>query len=500
MAEQTSAAWRCTVCGYIHRGAEPPDWCPVCGAAKADFEPYEEPAAPQAAAPAQRWQCMNCNYLHDASEPPELCPICAAAADRFRALEAREAGAAGGTRDHVAIVGAGIAGVSAAEAVRATAAGARITLISTESELPYYRLNLTRYLAGEIGADDLPIHPAGWYEDQRIEVRSESAVESIDPAEGSLVFTSGGSLAYDKLILTVGAHPFVPPFPGTQRNGVVTLRTRADAGGILEALRDDLPCVCIGGGILGIETAGALARRGAKVTMLESHGSLMPRQLNPAASEVLAEHLKRTGITLRTGARTREIVGDECAAGVLLDDGTMLAARLVVITTGVRPNSHLARRAGLEVNHGVVVNNRLETSHPGVLAAGDVAEHRGICYGTWSPAQFQGSIAGMNAAGANTEFGGMPRSNTLKVLGVDLLSTGQFEADDGSFDVIESREGDTYRRFVFRDGQLRGAILLGDASLSAVLRKAIENRTDFSELLRQRPSAEQVSGHMQERA
>ena len=106
----------------------------------------------------------------------------------------------------------------------------------------------------------------------------------------------------------------------------------------------------------------------------------------------------------------------------------------------------------------------------------------------------------MNAAGANTEFGGMPRSNTLKVLGVDLLSTGQFEADDGSFDVIESREGDTYRRFVFRDGQLRGAILLGDASLSPVLRKATENRTDFSELLRQRPSAEQVSGHMQERA
>ena len=133
-----------------------------------------------------------------------------------------------------------------------------------------------------------------------------------------------------------------------------------------------------------------------------------------------------------------------------------------MIATGIRSNSHLARRAGLEVNQGVVVNNLLATSHPDILAAGDVAEHHGQVYGIWGPSQYQGSIAGLNLAGGSVEFGGVPRSNTLKVLGLDLFSIGRINAEDASFQAVEQEADGRYFRFVFQDNRLVGAVLLGD--------------------------------------
>ena len=241
--------------------------------------------------------------------------------------------------------------------------------------------------------------------------------------------------------LAAGANPFIPPIPGSDREGVTSLRTVQDADYLLGACEAGARCVCIGGGILGLETAGALARRGAKVTLLEGHGWLLPRQLNQRAGEILGDHVCRIGITLRNKAVTREILGDGRVHGVLLEDGSTIPADLVVIATGIRANSSLAQQAGLEVKHGVVVNNHLTTSHPDVLAAGDVAEHKGVVYGLWTASQAQGTIAGRNLAGASAEFGGLPRSNTLKVLGLDMFSIGQIMPEDASFQVIDQETG-----------------------------------------------------------
>jgi len=492
MSDAPAAAWRCLVCGNIHRGPEPPEWCPVCGAGPEDFEPHAEEAKP--AAPATRqWRCLNCNYVHAGPEPPAECPVCGAPADRFEpvAIESHEAATAGrGT--HVVVLGAGIAGISAVESLRQAAPEAEITLVSKEVDLPYYRLNLTRLLAGEIDETALPIHPASWYEENRVRLVLGDEARSLQLDDLAVDLRSGKTLSFERIILTVGAHPFVPPFPGAQREGVSSLRTIADARRILASPLDGMRCVCIGGGLLGLEAAGALARRGADVTLLEGHEWLMPRQLNRRAGEILGSHIGGIGIHLRTQARTDSIVGDERVAGVQLTDGATVPADLVLIATGVRPNSHLARRTGLDVNKGVVVDNHLSGSHPCVLAAGDVAEHRGALYGSWAAAQYQGSIAGLNAAGVGTEFGGLPRSNTLKVLGLDLLSIGQFEPEDGSYDVLEQEKDGTYFRFVFHDGRMAGAILLGDTSLSSPLKKAIEGGEDFSGLLRKSPSAAAV--------
>ena len=492
-----SRAWRCRVCGYIHRGPEPPEVCPVCGVSREQFEPYREgPMAPDRGV-KDRWRCVVCKYVHQGASSPGVCPVCGAASDSFEP----HAQAAGGPADSgkalkLVVVGAGIAGTAAVESIREASARAEITLVSREPGLPYYRLNLTRYLAGEVRAEDLPIHPEGWYEDRDVRLLRGEEVVSLRPEEHVVELRGGRRLPYDRLLLAAGAHPFLPPFPGASRDGVTALRTVAHADQILEAAGSGAKCVCIGGGILGLETAAALAGRGVDVTLLEGHGWLLPRQLNQRAGEVLAEHVVARGIKLRSHCRTREIVGDERVRGVLLEDGETIPADLVVIATGIRPNSYLARLAGLAVDRGVVVDDTLETSHPNVFAAGDVAEHRGVVYGIWGPSQHQGSIAGLNMVGIRTEFGGIPRSNTLKVLGVDLFSIGRISAEDGSFDVIDHERDGRYWRFVFHDSHLVGAILLGDTTLTARVKTAIERREDFSGELQKGPNGEQLAGYL----
>ena len=225
---------------------------------------------------------------------------------------------------------------------------------------------------------------------------------------------------------------------------------------------------------------------------------MLPRQLNKKAGDILAKHVNNSGIKLLTKARTQEILGDERVQGVLLEDGSVIDSDLVIVTTGIRSNSYLGRMAGLDVNHGIVVDNFLSTSHPDVFAAGDIAEHRGCVYGTWAPAQYQGSIAGMNAVGTKTEFAGISRSNTLKVLELELFSIGQIEAEDGSFETIDSETDDSFFRFVFHDNHLVGSILLGDAKISAKVKNALDSKFDFSDLLERHPVAKEVTQFIEE--
>jgi nitrite reductase (NADH) large subunit len=493
MSVSNSRAWRCNVCGYIHHGPEPPDMCPICGSPKEAFEAHTPEVKTAAVTRVLSWRCLNCGYVHSGSEPPETCPVCGASQDCFEPLtDAAGKIAQVEKAGKVVVVGAGIAGLAAIEAVRTASPDTDVTLISKENRPPYYRLNLTRYLAGEIGEDELSIKPQGWFEENRIRMLLDAEVSNLNLTGKTVELHDSQCVSFDKLILTVGAHPFMPPFPGAYRDGVINLRTFTDAKEILKSDLAGKKCTCIGGGLLGLETAGALTRRGAEVTLLEGHGWLLPRQLNQIAGEILAGHVESSGIKLRMKARTQEILGDERVRGILLEDQSTIDTDLLVVATGIRSNSYLARTAGLDVNQGIVVDNLLKTSHPDVFAAGDVAEHRGLVYGTWAPAQYQGSIAGMNAAGANAEFGGIPRSNALKVLQLELFSIGQIEPVDGSYDTIEKQADEQYFRFVFRDSHLVGAILLGDAKLATQVKKAVEGRHEFSGLLAKHPDADDV--------
>ena len=498
MANTPTKVWRCTVCGYVHREPKPPDCCPVCGADTSEFEPYEEAAAPAPREQAQRWRCLVCHYVHSGSGPPGPCPTCGSSKDEFEPLAADQGVQAGTpSAEHVVVVGGGIAGLAAVESARKAAPQARVSLVCKETELPYYRLNLTRYLAGEVKREELPVHPESWYTEQRIELLRGAEAARLDLERQAVELRGGGRLPFDRLVLASGAHAFVPPLPGAQREGVSSLRTAGDADHILSAAQPGCRCMCVGGGLLGLETAAGLARRGADVTVLESFTHLMPSQLDPKAGALLAAQLARIGVKLRLAVHVKELVGDERVAGVVLEEGgALLPADLVVLATGVRPNSYLARQAGLSVKRGVVVDNWLRASHPRVFAAGDAAEHLGVLYGNWFVAQYQGHIAGMNAAGMNVEFGGVPRSHTLKVVGLDTFSIGQFTPLDGSYTVAAAEEAGGYRSFVFHDGQLVGANLAGDIGLASVLKKAIESKSDFSGLLARQATAAGIAAHL----
>lgn len=443
------------------------------------------------------WRCSICGYLHYGDVPPERCPICDAKVDDFKEIvvairpERHEVG-----RERVVVIGAGIAGVSAVTALRENAPDAEIVLISKEDVYPYHRLNLTRWLAGEITEDTLPLHNPGWYEDLNIDFRRGVSVEEIVMAEKKVRLEDQQTIPYDKLIVTAGAHPLVPAIPGTHIKGVFTVHTISDVHAILDSVQSGTQVVCIGGGILGLEAAGALVKRKADVTAIEAFDYLMPRQVNAEGSRVIERHLETLGIKMMVNAHVDCILGDDQVTGVHLKCGQSIPATVVVLAVGDRPNTELLEKAGLTVKTGVLVDNFMRTSNPDIFAAGDVCEHDGILYGAWTPAMYQGKIAGRNAAGVPTEFGGIPRSHLLKVLGKPMFSIGTITAADGSYHIIEDHADDGYRMFMFRDGRIVGCLLIGKLKLLKQVRKAVQARINMEELLVNNPSAEDIGKYL----
>ena len=390
------------------------------------------------------------------------------------------------------IIGGGIAGVSAAEAVHALQPEADISLISEEHYLPYFRMSLTRYLAGEVEREKLTLHEQQWYLHNHITILLNTHVEAIDAEAKQVSLADGQKLPYDKLILASGAHPIMPPFPGRELKGVQTLRTLDDADLILEVARKQWKVVCIGGGLLGLEVAGAVARQGAQVTVLEGLDWLLPRQLDAHASAILKQKIEGMGIKVVVAAMTKALHGEAKVENVELADGQVLPADLVLVSTGVAANLELAKSAGLAVNRGVLVNEHMLTSNPDILAAGDLTEFHGRCYGLWVPAKNQGTIAGQNAVGKEASFLGDPPSTRLKVLGVDVFSIGQFSpGEERDRLVAESKDGG-YKSFLFREGKVIGSILLGDASMANKVKAAVEGKKDFSTALGESVDVESI--------
>ncbi len=471
-----SNSWKCSVCGYVSDTEMPPESCPVCGVPKEKFEIYVSPKA--ISEKPSYWRCMVCSHQHKGAGPPDNCPVCGVGSEKFEGVKETEAETLLKNNDKIVIAGAGIAGLAAAEEIRRISDTVEITLIHRESILPYYRLNLTRYIAGEITSDVLPIHPENWYKKNKIDLVTDAQIVNVNSVERSVELKDGRKIDYKKLILTAGSHPFQPPVPGSELDGVTTLRYRQDADKIIAQSEKIKDVVVIGGGVLGLEVAGALSARNKdlNISIIEGFDYLMPRQLNEKAAEYLKNHLTGIGINIVSKTSVNEIRGNGNPEEVVLANGETLPAQLVIFSVGVRPATHLARGCDLKVNHGVIVDDNMETSTPGIFAAGDIAEHRGVVYGLWNAAMFEGKIAGMNAAGKKAEFGGIPRSNTLKVLDVNLFSIGNFNACDGSCLSIEEETDAEYSYILFRDSKIEGAVLYGNTSRSALIKTAIEEK------------------------
>jgi ferredoxin-nitrate reductase len=352
----------------------------------------------------------------------------------------------------VLIVGGGHAGIATAESVLEHG-GWRILISSAETGLPYDRVGLSDHLAGHREATDLSLHDKLWYLDREIQFAPE--IVEIDTELRVATAIDGMKLRYDALVLATGSRAFLPPIEGIER--ATAFRTRHDVRTIRGRANGARRAVVIGGGLLGLEAARAVANRGITVTVVHLADRLMERQLDPTAGRMLERALKGQGIDVLTSSSTKVIHDDR----VELVDGTVIEADLVIVAAGVTPETTLAARAGLEVGRGVLVDDSLRTSAPGVWAVGECAEHRGAVVGLVAPALAMARAAGADITGTPASYKPVPSATKLKVAGVDLFASGELEGEDEVV-VLDTRAG-VYRREVYRDGLLTGTIVLGDA-------------------------------------
>jgi nitrite reductase (NADH) large subunit len=405
------------------------------------------------------------------------------------------------------IVGSGVAGVTAAQAIVRADPDAQVHIYGAEPYPYYQRPRLWEFIAGQIGQDALYFRPPAWYGERGIHLHLGKRVAAIDPLAHRLTLADGSCVGYDRLLLATGGRSFVPPFDGVDKKGVFTLRTLEDAVAIKEYAQEIATAAVIGGGLLGLETARALLALNLEVSVIEFVPRLLPRQLDEEGAQVLQSRLEAMGLRILTGAVTEAILGGERATGVRLKaspehgrgDGRVVDGELVLISTGIRSQVELAREAGLAVNRGVVVDEQLRTSAADVYAAGDVAEFEGVVYGIIPAAIEQARVAAANMvadlsatlrqdsgqgsgrSGSAIYSGTLP-ATTLKIVGIDLTSVGEATAAGDEFVVLRRADPvrGVYRRVALRDGKIVGAILLGDTQNVQPLRRLIATGRDVS--------------------
>jgi nitrite reductase (NADH) large subunit len=372
------------------------------------------------------------------------------------------------------IIGGGIAGTTAAEAIRAEDAAGQITILSDESHRLYSRIMLPNYLAGRVEKDKLFMRRQAWYAEHGVELRTGEKAASIDPGNKKVLMENGETVEYDRLLLANGASSFIIPFPGHNLDGVQAMRTIEDVDQLVDATAGGKKVVLIGGGLLGLEMAAALSHRGTEVTVIEVFAWLLPRQLDPEGGEVLKKILEKQGLHFRLEAKVESISGEGVATGVKLPDEELPAAA-VLMSAGVRPNLDLAKTAGIEVDKGVIIDDKTQTSVSDIYAAGDCTEHKGRPYGLWPAAEEQGQAAGTLMAGGEAEYTGTTMGQSLKVSGVSVFSAGAINAEGDASEERTSTE-DTYRKIVKnKDGKIIGAILIGDVSERKKLQEEISS-------------------------
>ena len=389
------------------------------------------------------------------------------------------------------IVGNGVAGVTAAQSIVRADSAAEVHIFGAEPHPYYQRPRLWELIAGQIEQDALYFRPREWYAARGIQVHLGAHVAALDTAEHRLTLrpcsgqalADGSNMHYDRLLLAIGARSFVPPFDGADKKGVFTLRSLDDALAIKRQAQGASTAAVIGGGLLGLETARALLSLGLEVSVIEFMPRLLPRQLDEEGAQVLQSRLEAMGLRILTGAATEAILGHERATGVRLEDRRVVDGKVVLISTGIRSRVELAREAGLEVNRGLVVDERLRTSAAGVYAAGDVAEFKGVVHGIIPAAIEQAQVAAANMVAADSAtYSGTVPATTLKIVGIDLTCLGEATATGDEFVVL--REVDPasgfYRRLTLRDGKIIGAILLGDTRDVRALKKLIATGRDVS--------------------
>jgi len=368
-------------------------------------------------------------------------------------------------QEKLVLVGNGMAGVRTLEELLGIAPDLyHITVFGTEPCGNYNRILLSSVLAGEKGLQDIMLNDAAWYAQHGVTLHQGKEVVEIDRRQRTVVARDGTAAPYDRLLLATGSSPVILPVPGSDLPGVATFRDIADVRGMVEAAQRHRHAVVIGGGLLGLEAAHGLLKRGMVVTVVHLMDTLMEKQLDAAAGGMLEQSLTQRGIRFLLGAETQEIIGKKRVQGVRFKDGREITADLVVMAVGIRPNIALAKHAGIYYERGVVVNDTLQTFDPSIYAVGECAQHRGRTYGLVAPLFEQAKVCANHLAQIGfRRYQGSMTSNRLKVTGIDVFSAGDFAGGDKTESIVlQDAASGVYKKLVIQNNRIRGAVLVGD--------------------------------------
>jgi len=383
------------------------------------------------------------------------------------------------------VVGNGMAGFACLQQILQRPHDFEITVFGDEPRANYDRNVLASVLAGLKSPDEIALNDWNWYQDNGILTRLGVHVVRLDPARRLVIDEDGGATEYDRLILAMGARPWLPPIAGLNLDNVYTLRTLDDAGLMLQRLRPGLRTTVIGGGVQGVETACALRLQGCEVTLVQLAGRLLEHHLDAAASAYVQHKLEALGVRVMLGAETQSLSGRGSVETVRLPSGLLIPAEIVVIATGVQPDVELARQAGLNVRRGVLVNDYLETSAPGIFAAGGCTEHRGQTY-CWGEAILEqaGVLAAAITGNSGPAFTGAAPVTKLSLAGIDILSAGSVDEIAPGVEILQYDDPlrGAYKKLFLKDNRLVGVILAGEVSDEQRYRDWLSGGADLSEL------------------
>lgn len=384
------------------------------------------------------------------------------------------------------IVGAGPAGVIAAETLRKVQPDADIRIIGDEPEPPYSRMALPYYLIEKIDEYGTHLrHKPGYFEDKRIGIVRDR-VTALDSGNKTLKLDKGGSMDYDRLLLATGSHPIRPPIPGMELEGIHACWTLEDGRNIAKKANKGAKVVLMGAGFIGCIVLEALAKRGVDLTVIEMEDRMVPRMMNQTSGNLIKQWCQQQGVTVHTSTKVESIEkGGLLGKGlrVNLDNGETLKADVVISATGVKSNVQFLEGSGIETDQGILVNDRLQSSVADIYAAGDVCQGRDFSTGEYTVQAIQptaadhGRIAAMNMAGRDLKHEGCVNMNVLDTMGLISSSYGLWMGVDGG-DSAELSDPERYRyiSLQFEDDVLVGAQALGLTEHVGVLRGLIQTR------------------------
>ncbi len=369
------------------------------------------------------------------------------------------------------IIGAGIAGSTAAETIREQDKEGEITLISGEAELVYNRIVLPNYLKGRIEREKLFIKTIESLADKNIIVKAGVWVKSVDAANHAVILDNGESLSFDKLLIATGGRPKKWNVLGADKQGVFHFQTLEDSDAILEYAQNAQSAAVVGGGFISLELIDAFIFRKLETHLFLRRNYYWPDLMDEEQSMRLVHKIEAMGVFVHPNQTVAEVLGSDKATGIKTEQGLTVNADLVAYGIGLDHYIEFLAGSNVATNQAVVVNKYLETSVPGIYAAGDVAEYDGQLVGNWDNAKAQGKVAGLNMAGIITEFNEVTYYS-MSVGGLLVAMLGN--TDVKAADRIEVRQDDKkYVKILIRDNKVVGAVFVGGVEMVTPLKKLI---------------------------